>query len=252
MWLWTARSSSASPPRRGELPEGLDPLGQRIAAQTSLTSTSSRPCSARTRANSRSTSASTVWSVRTATPRPPPRSPAPPSPRSSRAAPRWRGARARCGRCSRRWPPPPPASGDAPPGAARGPGDDGDLIQESGVGHRAPSGSARSVPRFYGEGACSVELDDLGCASNRRNLDRSRRGVPTARPRPSPPRSCRYGARSSTTTETAELLDVHRHEPPHPRAFREPPYGRVHCLADCQNAAIKHRQKQINNLFSVL
>ena len=39
--------------------------------QTSFTSTSSRPCSVRTRAKSRSTSSSTVWSVRTAIPRPP-------------------------------------------------------------------------------------------------------------------------------------------------------------------------------------
>ena len=47
--------------------------------QMSLTSTSSRPSSVRTRSNSRSTSDSSVWSVRTAMPRPPGREAAGPT-----------------------------------------------------------------------------------------------------------------------------------------------------------------------------
>ena len=71
MWLWTARSSSFCPWVTETAQKGEPHSVSASPPQMSLTSTSSRPSSARTRSNSRSTSDSTVWSVRTAMPRPP-------------------------------------------------------------------------------------------------------------------------------------------------------------------------------------
>ena len=71
MWLCTARSSISSPLAVDSSQNGNPHSLSSSPPQMSFTSTSSRPCSARIRPNSRSTSGSTVWSVRTAIPRPP-------------------------------------------------------------------------------------------------------------------------------------------------------------------------------------
>ena len=147
MWLWTARSSSFCPWATETAQKGEPHSVSASPPQMSLTSTSSRPSSARTRSNSRSTSDSTVWSVL-----------------EGDAAAALRGdhlrgfldrfgppfgggpSPARCVRCSRRGACRAQHAGDAASRAASGAGNDGHLATKRLVRHGSRSHLLRPRP----------------------------------------------------------------------------------------------------------